>query len=170
MVVAAVAACRSRVGSAGPVAEVLVLAPLLRPVERFIPAFEDPQPILLQDTVLTQCWSRGRALLFPRRDIGSDLRAVDSCSCWAVRGAVHQGILRGEQWTVADDSLLVAEWRKDGEGLVVCSRKDLPDLLARRYRMDVLDTVRELTEYIDRLDGTGMDEFHTVRFRMTEVH
>lgn len=87
-----------------------------------------------------------------------------------VRGAVHQDVRHGERRTVGDDSMLVATWRKEGQGLLVYYREDRPDLHTRRYKMDVRDTVRALTEYIDRLDGTGMEELHAIWFRMTEMH
>lgn len=86
-----------------------------------------------------------------------------------VRGAVHQDVQHGERWMVTVDSMLVATWRKDDQGLLVYCREDRPDLHTRRYKMDVRDTVRALTEHVDRLDGIGLEEFHTIWFWMTEV-
>jgi hypothetical protein len=120
------------------------------PIERFVPWFDDPNPLLLQDTLVTQCWSRGWELILPRRDVRFDLRAMDSCSCWKVRGALCQDLMGGERWVVADDSSLVARWRREADGLMSYWRVDRLELGVRRFQMSIADTVRQETEYIDR--------------------
>ncbi len=142
----------------------------VRPVERFVPWFDDPHPLLLQDTLITQCWSNGRQVIFNRGDIGFDLRTVDSCSCWEVRGEMHQDLLYGERGAVADDSSLVAFWRRDGPSLLSCWRVGWPANEVRCFRMDVQDTVRAEIVFRERLDGSGYEEFRSIWFRATEVH
>lgn len=141
----------------------------MRPVERFDPWFDDPQPLLLQDTLITQCWSNGWQVIFNRGDIGFDLRTIDSCSCWQVRGALHQNLLDGERWTTAEDSLLVVRWRKDGDGLMDYWRVDRLEPDVRRFRMDIQDTVRLDSVFTERLHSSGVQLALDVWFRATEI-
>ena len=137
------------------------------PVERSVPWFDDPQPLLLQDTLITQCWSRGWPLIFYRVDIGVDLRAVDSCSCWRVRGSLHQDILGGGIRTEVKDSSLVAKWRREVDGIMSCRYRDGQGI--RSFRFEEQDTLKTETLFQEGHDGMGFRELRTIWFRAREV-
>lgn len=138
-----------------------------RTVERFVPWFDDPRPLLLQDTLITQCWSRGSPLIFYRVDISVDLRTLDSCSCWRVRGSLHQDILGGGIWTELKDSSLVAKWVREVDGITSCRYLDGQSI--RRFRFEGQDTLKTETLFQERLEGMGFHELRTIWFRTTEV-